>query len=195
MECRLKTVGIKRHWSQHSGRDWVAHCTQTIRVRTESQSAATPRTAWSGINRARRVSCETLSSVGQRPVAPCSRHKKRSGQPRFPTDANQCRRGCAGGERAAGGTCGRPDDGSVARSDFAARLAGVDTFPYQYDVRSYAPGGWGKRAAATIGAGLTVQRLTRAARAYVATAERHAACQHLAFEARDAGGVTPLKYR
>jgi hypothetical protein len=44
------------------------------------------------------------------------------------------------------------------------------------------PGVWsgrGKREAAEMVVGLTVQRLTRAARAYVATAERHAACQHL----------------
>jgi len=41
--------------------------------------------------------------------------------------------------------------------------------------------------------GLTVRRLTRAARAYVATAERHAACPH--FEVRDASGVTPRKLR
>ena len=40
---------------------------------------------------------------------------------------------------------------------------------------------------------LTVKRLTRAARALEATAARHAACPHL--EVRDAGGVTPLKYR
>jgi len=40
-------------------------------------------------------------------------------------------------------------------------------------------GGRGKPAAAKIDAGLTVQRLTRAARAHVATAARHAACPHL----------------
>ena len=40
-------------------------------------------------------------------------------------------------------------------------------------------GGRGKRATAEIDVRLTVQRLTRAARARVVTAARHAACLHL----------------
>jgi len=40
-------------------------------------------------------------------------------------------------------------------------------------------GGRGKRDAAETDVRLTVQRLTRAARALVATAARHAACPHL----------------
>jgi len=40
-------------------------------------------------------------------------------------------------------------------------------------------GGRGKSEAARIDVGLTVQRLTRAAGALVATAARHAACPHL----------------
>ena len=42
-------------------------------------------------------------------------------------------------------------------------------------------------------AGLTVKRLTRAARALVATAARRAACLHLKCAVR--GGVPPLRYR
>ena len=42
-----------------------------------------------------------------------------------------------------------------------------------------AAGGWGKGAAATIDVRLTVQRLTRAAKARVPKSQRHAACPHL----------------
>jgi hypothetical protein len=45
--------------------------------------------------------------------------------------------------------------------------------------RADAAGRTGKCAAAEVYVRLTVQRLTRAARAHVATAERHAACLHV----------------
>jgi len=47
------------------------------------------------------------------------------------------------------------------------------------DQHTKARSGWRKCAASEMLVGLTVRRLTRAARALVATAARHAACPHL----------------
>jgi hypothetical protein len=51
--------------------------------------------------------------------------------------------------------------------------------PCEQRITRRAPGGRGKSAAAKLVVGLTDQTLSCAARALVATAERHAACLHV----------------
>src|SRR5947207_9774492 len=66
-----------------------------------------------------------------------------------------------------------PCSGRTAASGCSARP------PRQLKLLVMASGRWGKGAAATIDVGLTDQTLSCAARAYVATAARRAACLHL----------------